>query len=297
MVDVEPLLRWAATAVGPDATVTVQQGLREGGNPWLVTVEAGGSRTEAVLKLGDPDDPEGFRTEVAALTLALEHGLPVPRLLAYELDDKPVLLETVVAGTSKIPVEPSPERLRATGACIAPLRTLAASPRPELPLRTRPISASDFAGSRRVGDEPTTPLLATADERVQAMPMPAGETVLVHGDLWQGNLLWDDGTVTGIIDWDMAGVGHHGIDLCALRLDAVLLFGIGADELVLEGWQQAAGRAASDLAYWDAVTALNMPGDMALFEPVIHDQGRTDLDAATLNERRDAFLRQAIAAL
>lgn len=36
---------------------------------------------------------------------------------------------------------------------------------------------------------------------------------------------------------------------------------------------------------------------MALFMPVIHDQGRTDLDAATLNERRDAFLRAALAEL
>ncbi|GAB3424458.1 phosphotransferase family protein [Flindersiella endophytica] len=301
MVDLEPLLRWAAAAVGPDATVTVQRGLREGSNPWLVTIDDGGRSSEAVLKLGHPDDPAGFRTEVAALSLASERGIPAPRLLASDLDgtyvDKPVLLETVVPGSSQIPVEAAPERLRATGACIAPLRTIAVAASAELPLRARPISASDFAAGRRDGTDPTTPLLAAADERIQALPTPDGDPVLVHGDLWQGNLLWHNGSVSGIIDWDMAGVGHPSLDLAALRLDAVLLYGSGAEDLVLDGWQQATGCTAEALPYWDAVAALNMPGDMALFEPVIRDQGRTDLTADTLNDRRDTFLRQAIAAL
>ena len=301
MVDLEPLLRWAAAALGPGASVAVERGLREGSNPWLVAIDDGSERRQAVLKVGHPHDPEGFRTEVAALTLAGERGVPTPRLLATDLVGtavgRPVLLQSVVSGTSKIPVEASTDRLRATGACIAPLHSITVPASGELLLRTRPISASDFARGRRLGEAETTPLLAAADERIQALPLPAGQTVLVHGDLWQGNLLWDDGSVTGIIDWDMAGVGHPSLDLAALRLDAVLLHGFGAEEPVLAGWQQATGVPAEALPYWDAVAALNMPGDMAVFAPVIHDQGRTDLSPDTLNERRDAFLRNAMAAL
>jgi aminoglycoside phosphotransferase (APT) family kinase protein len=301
MVDLEPLLRWAAAALGRGASVAVERGLREGSNPWLVTIDDGnGHRRQAVLKVGHPHDPEGFRTEVAALTLAGERGVATPRLLAADLDGaavgQPALL-SVVSGTSRIPVEASPDRLRATGACIAPLHAITVPATSELPLRTRPISASDFARGRRLGEAETTPLLAAADEQIQALGLPAGETVLVHGDLWQGNLLWDNGSVTGIIDWDMAGVGHPSLDLAALRLDAVLLHGLGAEEAVLAGWQQATGAPTDALPYWDAVAALNMPGDMAVFAPVIHDQGRTDLTPDTLNERRDAFLRNAMAGL
>lgn len=268
MVELEPLLRWAAAAIGPTAKVVAHQGLREGSNPWLLRIDNDSQLTEAVLKLGSKQDPEDFITEVAALRLAGTHGLPAPSVLACDLEGTevgaPVLLETVVPGSSKIPVEATPEYLRATGAAIAPLRTVYAHASTELPLRTRPISASDFAASRRDGSDQSTRHLDDADRRVRQLPMPGGRTTLVHGDLWQGNLLWSNGELTGIIDWDMAGVGHYGIDLCALRLDAVLLFGVRADALVLEGWQRATGERAEALPYWDVVAALNMPTDMSV---------------------------------
>jgi aminoglycoside phosphotransferase (APT) family kinase protein len=44
----------------------------------------------------------------------------------------------------------------------------------------------------------------------------------------------------GLVDWDAAGVGHPGIDLGTLRLDAAILFGLPAADEVLEGWGQAA---------------------------------------------------------
>lgn len=82
----------------------------------------------------------------------------------------------------------------------------------------------------------------------------------MHGDLWQGNLMWDGDALTGLLDWDMAGVGHYGVDLCSLRLDAALMFGPEAAAPVLAGWERATGGPAQDVAYWDAVAALNQPG-------------------------------------
>jgi hypothetical protein len=39
---------------------------------------------------------------------------------------------------------------------------------------------------------------------------------------------------------------------------------------------------------------MTTPTDMATWLPVAHDHGRVDLDAATLNTRRDAFLHAAL---
>lgn len=39
-----------------------------------------------------------------------------------------------------------------------------------------------------------------------------------------------------------------------------LQYGPGAATLVLDGWQHEAGRDATDVAYCDAVAALNTPG-------------------------------------
>jgi aminoglycoside phosphotransferase (APT) family kinase protein len=294
----ETALAWAAGIIGHGATAVAAKGLREGNNPWLLRIEYEGRTIEAVLKTADPGDPGGFATEIAALRLADERRIPAPRILGLDATGSTAgtqaVLETVVHGRSAIPLEPTPERLRAMGAAAAALHAIAAEPSPELPVRTGPIPASDFARERRLGTNHTTPLLAAADEQIRGLPVPAGRTGFVHGDLWQGNMMWDGDTLCGLLDWDMAGVGQYGVDLCSLRLDASLMFGQHAAEPVLAGWEEASGEPAENLAYWDAVAALNQPGDMAVFTPVIHDQARHDLTAAILTERRDAFLQTAL---
>ena len=55
-----------------------------------------------------------------------------------------------------------------------------------------------------------------------------------------------------------------------------------------------AGQEAHAMAYWDLVAALTTPTDMATWLPVAHAHGRVDLDTATLNRRRDAFLHAAL---
>jgi aminoglycoside phosphotransferase (APT) family kinase protein len=109
--------------------------------------------------------------------------------------------------------------------------------------------------------------------------------------------MWSDGTCTGMIDWDVAGAGSPGVDLGSLRLDAAMYFGLPAADELLVGWEQAAGRRPESVAYWDVVAALCTVGDMTHCMPPLADHGRADLDAATLTERRDAFLRSALARL
>ncbi|MCP3805152.1 hypothetical protein NLX83_38400 [Allokutzneria sp. A3M-2-11 16] len=50
----------------------------------------------------------------------------------------------------------------------------------------------------------------------------------------------------------------------------------------------------ADEPYWDVVAALATPPDLIDWESTIQDQGRDDLDGATLTARRDAFLRAAL---
>jgi aminoglycoside phosphotransferase (APT) family kinase protein len=291
-----PVLSWAASQVGAGARPVAIKGLRAGAGPWRLRIDRGGKALEAVLRVGDTSSRQLLATEAAALGFAEAHQLAAPRLLAVDLDGaaagRPALLMTALAGSSTIPPVASVARLRALGAAAATLHTLATGPRPDLPLRTRPLADVDFAAMRRATG--SSPLLEAAAERVSQVLMPQAETVFVHGDLWQGNTLWSGETCVGIIDWDAAGVGHPGIDLGTLRLDAAIMFGLPAAVEILEGWQQATGQAADAMAYWDLVASLTTPPDMAQWLPVAHDHGRVDLDAATLNNRRDAFLHSAL---
>jgi aminoglycoside phosphotransferase len=70
-----------------------------------------------------------------------------------------------------------------------------------LPARTRPIESMDFAALRR--GKPPRDLFVRAEECLARLPVPRTPPVFVHGDLWQGNTLWDGDRLTGIIDWDL----------------------------------------------------------------------------------------------
>jgi aminoglycoside phosphotransferase (APT) family kinase protein len=295
-MSMEPVLRWAASQIGVGARPVAVKGLRAGAGPWRLRIDRGGKVIEAVLRVGNPHSRQLLATEAAALEFAEAHQLAAPRLLAVDLDGttagRPALLMTALAGTSTIPPVASVTRLRALGAAAATLHRVATGPRPDLPLRTRPLADVDFAAMRRAAG--SSPLLEAAAERLNQVPMPQAETVLVHGDLWQGNTLWTGERWVGMVDWDAAGVGHPGIDLGTLRLDAAIMFGLPASAEILEGWRRATGQEADAMAYWDLVAALTTPPDMAQWLPVAHDHGRVDLDAPTLNTRRDAFLHTAL---
>ena len=100
--------------------------------------------------------------------------------------------------------------------------------------------------------------------------------------------------LTGVVDWDSAGVGPAGIDLglAALRRGHVVRAAGG--RAVLAGYEDVLGRPADDVAYWDVVAALCTPPEVDWFVDAVRDQGRTDLDQPTLLRRRDAFLRAAL---
>jgi aminoglycoside phosphotransferase (APT) family kinase protein len=205
------------------------------------------------------------------------------------------MMTSVLPGSSAIPRTMPAGRARHLGAVAAAIHAVALMPRPDLPLRTRPLSDVDFAAWRRsVG---TTPLLARAERQISELPLPGGATVLVHGDLWQGNTMWSQDVCTGVIDWDAAGAGSPGIDLGTLRLDAALYYGPGTAAQILDGWRQAAGREAEHVAYWDVVAALTTVGDMAQCLPPLLDHHRPDLDARILTSRRNAFLGAALSQL
>ena len=283
--------------------------MRAGGNPWLLRLAGVGSNCEVVLKTGDAAadlDRRQLLTTVAALELAVGHALPAPRLIAADLDGSAAgtvaVLMTVLAGSSKIPRVAPAGRLRALGAAAGALASVALAPRPGLELRTRALYDMDFAAWRTSAG--TSHLLARAEEQIASLPVPDGELVLVHGDLWQGNTIWIGDSCSGMIDWDAAGAGSPGIDLGTLRSDVALFFGssplastgLPAADEVLTGWQQAAGRPAEHVAYWDAAAALCTVGDMDYCLPgdLLGEVGRPDLNAELLTARRDAFLAAAL---
>ncbi len=286
-------LQWVADALGDGGSVTVLRGLRDGGSPWLLHVTRGIDEFELVLRVGDT--VAAMRTEQAGLELAAAAGVPVPGVIAIHVDHRPPLLLTeVVTGSSAIPVVCPVGRLRRLGAVAAELHRVPVPAGAGVSDRDRPIAGVDFDALR--AQQPTQPLLARAEEYLR-QHRPQSTLGLTHGDLWQGNAMWQGDALTGLIDWDCAGRGPAGVDLGSLRCDAAVCFGLPAADEVLLGWEESAGRPADDVDHWDVVAALSTPPDMGWFAGAMAGQGRPDLDRELLARRRDEFLARALARL
>lgn len=132
-------------------------------------------------------------------------------------------------------------------------------------------------------------LAATDGRRLVRRP------VLLHGDYWAGNVLWDRGELCAVIDWDQAERGEAGYDVSYCRVDLALLFGADVADEFLHAYEQAAGGAVRDLPTWDLLAASRALPTGRAWLPGYHGLGRTDLDERTTAGRLHAFLDAAIA--
>jgi aminoglycoside phosphotransferase (APT) family kinase protein len=88
-------------------------------------------------------------------------------------------------------------------------------------------------------------------------PPQVSEPVVLHGDYWPGNVLWRDGRLEGIIDWEEAAFGEPLADLANIRLEIAWHFGTAAmDALTDEYLTHRPAVRPGTLPVWDLSTAL-----------------------------------------
>lgn len=268
-------------------------GLHDGSSPWRLRVVSPDATADAILRTSsDPprwsDDSRArfkLARSAAALRVAEQHGLAAPRLIACDLGGHqaglPASLETVLPGTSGWSERPTIEGWRDAGAALARVHRVTLQPQEHLPLD--PFLRSEFREGlfRRVAGDPSTPLRQRANELVRRYERPRRDAVLLHGDVWLGNVLWIGDTCVGFIDWKEAKVGDPGVDVANLRFHAALEHGPDGALVALRGWEDEIGRNATDVAYWDAVWAL-------------YSRDALDDESPGTLDRREAFLQTAV---
>lgn len=137
-------------------------------------------------------------------------------------------------------------------------------------LHNMPVSAMP-PGGRTVQEEaqhwltvsgesdPDPRLIAILENLVKNPPRTSGTPTPVHGDPKHGNCLWQEGRLTGLLDWEMAQVSEPLMDLGYIQLfhdqgDAALanagfeLPGWWSPQRMTDEWQKRTGRTAVDVA-------------------------------------------------
>ena len=122
----------------------------------------------------------------------------------------------------------------------------------------------------------------------------AGETVLSHRDFRTGNYMVDDGKLTGVLDWEFAGLGDPHEDVawfCARcwrfsspRLEAG---GIAERNTFQRAYEQASGRSLDpvQIKYWEAMAHVRW-AVIALQQAMRHRSGtEPSLELALIGRR------------
>ena len=300
-------LRRLLRAVDPDLTLVQAHALTGGVSAQVTRVDAlrpDGSADSLVLRQYGAanlrNDPLSASHEYQLLTLLRAAMLPVPRP-RYADESRailpgPLLVTEFVEGTAVT----GPAQL--TGPCAAftgQLAAVLASIHQAGIAAFRIPHLTDIRGiaTTKIGTRPTSldealDEAAVREALARVWPPPqVNQPVLLHGDYWPGNTLWQDGTLVCVIDWEDAVLGDPLADLANTRMELAMLLGAAAaSDFTRQYGELMPALDLTALPHWDLYAALRHAGRMT-------EWGLTPADLARLQAGHREFTAAALARL
>jgi aminoglycoside phosphotransferase (APT) family kinase protein len=271
----------------------------------------GQARQELVLRM-DPEKPflAGSRdTEFRVMRLAAARGVPVPEVL-WGSEDKGILGKSFfimrrVAGESRVNrLQNEPRFAGAKEKIVAQLgEALARIHRippeqisaeiPELPRLPPAKAVRNQEQIYRGQAVDPHPVLELAFRWLHAHAPPTGSMALVHGDYRVGNVIFDEGGLRAVLDWEVANLGDPMDDVAWMALrswrggqDHLPIGGVGTRETFHGAYERAGGAKIEPeaMVFWDiyahvrwaVVTVLELGGFLA---------GQHNIELASLGRR------------
>ncbi len=250
----------------------------------------GDSQTQKMIvrRHGDADfehNPRVAADEFKLMQILKNAGVAVPAPLylddSGEIFDRPVLVIEFIDGKTEFSPANVDDYMRQMAVSLAKIHRIERVDLDFLPYieRKRCIvslheTVGDYLDEGRIR------------EMLESAPQgnPHG---LVHGDFWQGNVLWRDGQLAAVIDWEDAALGDPLVDVANARLEILWSMGVAAMENFTRQYQSLNAIDFSGLPYWDMCVALRNAARIGVW----------GLDAAAEQKMRDEirwFVGQAV---
>jgi aminoglycoside phosphotransferase (APT) family kinase protein len=233
----------------------------------LEAQDACGSTFRLVLRryaiFGSYDRGEKAAREYKTYELVREQGIAAPQPLYLDRDGEllgvPGIVTSYVPGQLVLsPSDPGPWA-QALARTLVRIHAVPCSATGQSFLLDADSEAAWFLGS------------ATPPEYVQAHPQGAAvwhvtrahlprlqETrpALVHLDYWPGNVLWQEDTISAVVDWEEAACGDPAIDVAYCRMNMALEGQAQAADEFLRTYEGETGRRVANLAFWELAAAV-----------------------------------------
>jgi aminoglycoside phosphotransferase (APT) family kinase protein len=236
------------------------------------------------------EEPDIPHHEVAALKAAKEAKLNSPAFICYEPDASvagyPLLVMEALEGTVNLKPSDMSDWLKQSAEALTAIHRA-------------PIQEFGWNYFRYFDAENTPVPLWTRypqnwQRALEILKSPAPETprCFIHRDFHPANILWQNGQLSGIVDWPNACMGTANFDLAHMRVNLVSLYGIPVADEFLAQYQQLNPDFVYQ-PYWDLVGVgdFYLAGDEApeVYNPWI-DLGMTELTSELMAERAEDYL-------
>ncbi|MDJ0314940.1 phosphotransferase [Arthrobacter sp. H35-D1] len=272
----------AARSVMPDAKVVGMERMT-GGSSAKVTALALFSpslgQRRVVFRQHTPDGFKDHGTSVAAKEFGVlrqlhSRGFEVPKPLALHgpaPQDGPWLAMEWVEGTTARADAQVDAAVEAMAHFLSRLHGLADIHVPELTALEDPAQVLDaHLPADRTGGAVAAALRRGIDRR-------ANSSVLLHGDYWPGNVMFDGARLAAVVDWEDAAMGDPLADLACARVEICCAFGLPAAERFTDAYvahMHSAGNALDlfDLPLWEMYVSATALGSMHLWGLAADDE-------------------------
>jgi aminoglycoside phosphotransferase (APT) family kinase protein len=237
-------LAWAGQVLGGtvESAEALQGGLSSAMH--LLRVRDGNQSRLAVLRRYvwpwlQAEEPDLADREARTLSFVESISVPTPRLIAVDSTGaeagSPALVMTALPGRVEWVPEDVDPWLERMAEVLPPIHSATIpTPRwvPEHVLETpRSYEPPPWAHRKRVWERAA---------EIFHRPAPEETRTYIHGDFHPGNLLWHEGRVTGVIDWQAGCIGFPSIDVANCRGN-LFPYGLDLADRFTSYWEHLTG--------------------------------------------------------
>lgn len=239
------------------------------------------------------------RAEFNAIQFAYQSGIRVPKPLHVDAPRQAVILE-YVPGALDMSVSGISQRLHCMAEELAKIHRLSTT---ALDLTCLPRR---FDTARQLIERSVECYDQTLGERQLREYLHSiwpwkqdNADVLLHGDYWPGNILWRDGKLCAVIDWEESEIGDPLADLAVARLDILWVFGVDAMFEFTQCYRRLTDLNWARLPHWDLCVALRPMHNLERWVTSYAGPpcNRPDVTLATMRQGHRQFVEQALEAL
>lgn len=237
-------------------------------------------------------EPDLAEHEASGLRLLANYDVPAPRFIAFDNGDEcrmPVVLSTYMPGNIVLQPDDLNRWLRELALGMANLHRI------DVPNFKWEYEAwFDIEKAKIAPQWIENPELWQIAVSVRQKSLPQQDSLcLIHRDYHPGNVLFQNGKISGIVDWINICRGSSQVDVAVCRIDVMCLHGVEAANQLMAYYEDTTGTLHQ--AEWDIHALLDFfDSEGKILKQVLktwQEHGRTDLTLPVIYQRANAFLK------